>query len=378
MQVMNTITDKPGWERKIFDEIITNKWREEIAQGQQDITPKMMDWIVKELQWKASFLEKQGYIEVFENVIKSDTAISKELQDALKDAVKLLEDVPEDQRDYHPGSDDQVLDLVHPSLFPVLYGRTRVLADKIMSLEDCLDYIGQGEVLPSLSESESTVDSSNKLRGRGSSNLSALSMKFQWMPCDIDISKDGECRILSYINNAHPVKNRGLYQVIENIISRTIPMWEASLTEKDHPKRIPYEEFEWEEGYQDGKFPLWDEEVEEGFDGNGDYQEHLKRIQDHNKRRKEYEATRKVKIPEPGEFKIPEPEDGRVQPINFRTDFCHRKLQVIVKLANIELMPEKPTYEGGSWHIEGQLVSLFYLPSLFASESLSHALPNIA
>jgi hypothetical protein len=34
---------------------------------------------------------------------------------------------------------------------------------------------------------------------------------------------------------------------------------------------------------------------------------------------------------------------------------------VIVKLANIELTPEKPEYEGGSWHIEGQLVSLSLL-----------------
>jgi hypothetical protein len=31
-----------------------------------------------------------------------------------------------------------------------------------------------------------------------------------------------------------------------------------------------------------------------------------------------------------------------------------RPLQVIVKLANIELTPEKPSYEGGSWHVEGQ------------------------
>jgi hypothetical protein len=30
-----------------------------------------------------------------------------------------------------------------------------------------------------------------------------------------------------------------------------------------------------------------------------------------------------------------------------------RKLQVIVKLANIVLTPEKPTYPGGSWHVEG-------------------------
>ena len=31
-------------------------------------------------------------------------------------------------------------------------------------------------------------------------------------------------------------------------------------------------------------------------------------------------------------------------------------LQVIVKLANIELTPEKPEYDGGSWHVEGQQV----------------------
>ena len=27
-------------------------------------------------------------------------------------------------------------------------------------------------------------------------------------------------------------------------------------------------------------------------------------------------------------------------------------LQVIVKLANIHLTPDKPNYDGGSWHIE--------------------------
>jgi hypothetical protein len=31
------------------------------------------------------------------------------------------------------------------------------------------------------------------------------------------------------------------------------------------------------------------------------------------------------------------------------------RVQVIVKLANIHLTPEKPSYSGGSWHIEGQL-----------------------
>jgi hypothetical protein len=32
--------------------------------------------------------------------------------------------------------------------------------------------------------------------------------------------------------------------------------------------------------------------------------------------------------------------------------FGDRVMQVIVKLANIHLTPEKPTYDGGSWHVE--------------------------
>ncbi|KAM0817356.1 hypothetical protein AB5N19_03161 [Seiridium cardinale] len=41
--------------------------------------------------------------------------------------------------------------------------------------------------------------------------------------------------------------------------------------------------------------------------------------------------------------------------VNLRKDFGERGLQVIVKLSSIELTPEKPTYGGGNWHIEGML-----------------------
>ena len=52
------------------------------------------------------------------------------------------------------------------------------------------------------------------------------------------------------------------------------------------------------------------------------------------------------------------------------------RLQVIVKLANIHLTPEKPRYAGGSWHVEGQLneqicaSALYYYDADNISESL--------
>ena len=157
MRAMNAITDKTDWAKKVFDESITRKWWEEIAQSGQDVTPKMMDWIVKELQWKAEILVNEGLVQVFDNgVVKSDTPVSEEIKAALKEAVMPLQNVPEEQKDYHPGSDNKVVDLVHPSLFPVVFGRTRVLPDRLLGVEDCLDRIGEGTVLPVM-ESEDNV-----------------------------------------------------------------------------------------------------------------------------------------------------------------------------------------------------------------------------
>ena len=43
--------------------------------------------------------------------------------------------------------------------------------------------------------------------------------------------------------------------------------------------------------------------------------------------------------------------------VDLKKHFEDEGLQIIVKLANIHLTPEKPEYEGGTWHVEGQLVS---------------------
>jgi len=54
--------------------------------------------------------------------------------------------------------------------------------------------------------------------------------------------------------------------------------------------------------------------------------------------------------PEPRQFAVP------LKPSLDLKEGFGGKLQVIVKLANIELTPEKPKYEGGAWHVEGMMV----------------------
>jgi len=99
----------------------------------------MVTWVIEELKYKAKIFQETGAVSVFDgDVVKSDTAVPERLKKALQEAIRVLEDVPQDQRDYHPGSDNTVLDLVHPSLFPLVYGRSRILRDEVIGLDDCL------------------------------------------------------------------------------------------------------------------------------------------------------------------------------------------------------------------------------------------------
>jgi len=89
---------------------------------------------------------------------------------------------------------------------------------------------------------------------------------------------------------------------------------------------------------------------------------------EYNNRLCEWEREyRHVVLPEPGMFEPPSyiPTDPR-DLVDLRKDYEGKPLQIIVKLANIHLTPQKPEYKGGKWHVEGQMVSeLISVPATF-------------
>jgi Protein of unknown function (DUF4246) len=151
----------------------------------------MADYCIAELRHKTQDFENStsGAIIVFNgDVVKSDKAVSLATRSALQKAVGPLEDVPVELKDWHPGSDGKVLDLVHPSLFPLVYGKSKVLAvgEKVMSLEDFASRSGEGDVVPRPDRPwKETVGS----RWRRES-MRPYSTKFQWLPCEVDIAGD--------------------------------------------------------------------------------------------------------------------------------------------------------------------------------------------
>ncbi|KAG5639577.1 hypothetical protein H0H81_010778 [Sphagnurus paluster] len=316
-------------EQGVLDNQISAKWGTEAIAGDMQMSQKMIDWCLAELRYKAKIFSQTGAVSVYTgDVVKSDTVISPALQEALKNGVAALESVPEHCKDWHPGSDEKVLDLVHPSLFPLIYGRSRILPETRLGLEDCISLSGAGVIVPMPLHEEEVPG----LRYWRRATISApFSKNFQWLPCDVDISAgEGAARITSYINNLHPEHHSDLYGIIEKIIARTIPLWNMTLTPlKSADVKVWYQRIAYKFCDYDPDPESWPETEGPQKQEDEDEDAFLERRADW------YEEQRNV--------------------VNIWKDYAETGIQVVIKLANIHLTPEKPEYEGGSWHVEGQL-----------------------
>lgn len=371
---MDIITDKPEWRRKVFDEDIIQKWKTECLGKNWDFSEQMFKYSIAELQHKAEESDDHSAdiittLAVSAAVAKSDSIVPDELKEALRAAVRPLEEVPDHQKDWHPNSDEQVLDLVHPSLFPVIYGKTKIIPEAGMNvgLEGGSAFTGSGETIPKPSDKVVTVENTD--RGLHSYSQAKLfwSERFQWLPCDVSIiDSEPGVRITSYINNLHPVHHAHLYPIIERYIAKAVPFWNAVLREVDpdiRPRIFLHEPH----GYE------FDCDFE---DREGQEDEPPNASDDWVFRRDWERAHRTIVRPEPPPFKpIRDPISGPTPPLDLRTEFTKTGLQVIVKLANIHLTPDKPSYPGGSWHVEGMLnehicaTALYYYSSANITES---------
>ena len=108
------------------------------------------------------------------------------------EAVAPLEDVPGSRKDWHPDSDGKVLDLVHPSLYPVVYGRSMVLRDNSVGVEDCIQKkCGLGEVIPAPAQPK---EEDHRGWRRDPSTANLYSVNFQWLSCEVKFAQDGGVR----------------------------------------------------------------------------------------------------------------------------------------------------------------------------------------
>ncbi len=67
-------------------------------------------------------INSSGISSPHNTAVKADSLVSDELRQDLKAAFEKLRADQGAEPDWHPNSDNQVLDLVHPSMYPFVYG----------------------------------------------------------------------------------------------------------------------------------------------------------------------------------------------------------------------------------------------------------------
>lgn len=160
----------------------------------------------------------------------SNNLVSDEVAMKFKAEVAVLENAPDEEKDWHPRSEDKVLDLVHPSLFCCVFGQTL-----------------KASSAPEPASSSSPVEQMQRLMFTGSEAVEkpqACNTDYQCIPTDFQVADAGEpgedgyvpVRVLSYINNLHPAQHAALYDSIGKIFGRFVPLFERMLGDQEQPR----------------------------------------------------------------------------------------------------------------------------------------------
>lgn len=245
----------------------------------------------------------------YERIWKSDSLIPTTLWEALSEAAAPLEETSKEQRD-----GQQLLNLVDPALYSVVYGRTQSQRDYIIPPENKSYFFSQ---------------------------------IFQILPSDFQVASDGVVTLASpYINNIHHTSE--LYGVLPSILQHAIPMFERVLSDlRRHllDWRVPTSQCIdpdpqtvysrviaasciWPNGMPDPE----GEEEEDEWDTNPDG----------------WFRKKPMQLPDvKGNY------GGDLDVIKQTVSLKENTVQCIFKLANIVLSPNEPSYRGSKWHVEG-------------------------
>ncbi|KAJ2059140.1 hypothetical protein GGI17_004595 [Coemansia sp. S146] len=306
------IRSKSDWLETINDADTRASWAAEAKAN--ELTDVKFAYILGELVYYASLHLPGSNIRLSaaDGVWFSDTLIDGETTDKLKSCAAILESVPDRQKDWCACDQSRVLNLVDPSLFPLIYSRSKLSPDWDSSSSNLNYYLpttygGCGAwSLAQEDESRANKESTDY-----------ASDKFSWLPSEFRVDIDGAVTIESYINNLHPVRHAALYPIIASVFSKFIPLLEQVVTDLVHPRQrqaIP----------DSSKYYKCDESESEYYSDNN------------------------------AEFGRPQPKSfaASTRPV-IPYGLYGRRLQAIVKMANVELTPDYPNYCGDCWNLAG-------------------------
>ncbi|WOO80288.1 uncharacterized protein LOC62_03G003802 [Vanrija pseudolonga] len=241
MQFINTVTDEPGWETKVFNSQDIDIFRRDrvllaVRSDMSDLSGEvrptasvtgfsdaMFDWCIWELQQKAQESAAAGGItRIYDAevaVFKQDLAegLRVDVADSLAPLEQEALTAEDSVKTWQPDQNETNLLVVAPSMYAFEYGRTPIVRDRVITLQECLDSIGDGE----------PVGDPNTLPDIELIPHFAMSRRFQLLPAEVELDSEGKAHITSYINNIHPAHSDA-YRTMEGLLNATLPLLAAA------------------------------------------------------------------------------------------------------------------------------------------------------
>ncbi|KAJ2773953.1 hypothetical protein GGI18_004641 [Coemansia linderi] len=246
------IRAKPDWVRKSQDAQTVEAWKAEAKA--QALTDLEANYVFAELDYYASLHSSDVsiFLGAVDGVWYSDSLVDDKTAKALKGYAAILANVPDKDKDWHPNTGHQVLNLIDPSLYLLMYQRSSMLSKPITSPLAALDLKSFGHfpamreqwsrAVNHLADSEVVVNMRKRLymadpSYQYSSNL-FCSEEFCWLPTEFHVDDDSFATIESYINNLHPRRHAMLYPIIASVFSKMVPMLEHVVMDLVHPRGL--------------------------------------------------------------------------------------------------------------------------------------------
>ncbi|KAJ3151442.1 hypothetical protein HK101_001888 [Irineochytrium annulatum] len=309
VEVLGEILGKVGWQENMKDGKIWRRWIEE---SDVELEPEEATYLRQELEHIAEHhvvcLNRPtgALISPFSahGVYVSNTILDADLARVFRERLQPAQDVAVLAERWHPRSSHQVLDVLHPTPYCLVYGRT-------------------------LSSSEPTPLVGDK------ATIAPPNDQFY-------VNENGGVTLRSPIHNLRlNSENAPLYRSIAAALRRMVPMFERCVD--TYPRnRIPNQD-------SDLAPQKLEEFIAVNMPARGDDGEVDEELLERERARLRRQWRRTIRMPSmPREF---DPKDGLAEEevVSLRG----RSVQVIFKVSSVHLTPENPEYKGTAWHLEG-------------------------
>ncbi|KRX02846.1 hypothetical protein PPERSA_04049 [Pseudocohnilembus persalinus] len=207
----------------------------QISQENFDKQQKIQNQISSEKKQFQQFIEQLLNEKAQEGMISEKGSVPIELKQKLMKSIDQFKDSQE-IKDYHPGSNNMVRDIIHQSLFPYQNMPGNQVQQQNPETEKFYNNLQE-------SYNEDNIIKQNIFTDFFGREFCG-SLRYQWLPSNMEMQQDGKYKYTSYINNL-PEQNVELKENLQELFNIFVPKFQQIFIE--YLSKIKFSDWEEEQ-----------------------------------------------------------------------------------------------------------------------------------